>query len=130
MTKTPYERWQERTNNGRKLAAGWVSKLHTPPRAAQYEVRGHPEWSTLTWAYDRWWNQRTDGTWHRIKGTYDWRGPACDYCSVNWGSVIVQAADGGNAEAQAEVARITDENRRCTCYRSGCEGGRCPVHSR
>jgi len=35
----------------------------------------------------------------------------------------------GNEEAKREVARIADENRRCTCYRSGYEGSQCPVHS-
>ncbi len=136
MTKTPYQRWQERTQDGKAMAAGWTSKRHTPPRMAQYEVRG-ARWCYLTWAYGSWWHQSvgndsegSSGSWHRVNGSYDWRDSGGGYCEVGFGSVIHQAAEAGNEEAKAEIARIVDERKRCTCCRSGYESHQCPVHSR
>lgn len=134
MSKTPYQRWQERTNDGKTMAAGWTSKRFDPPRMAQYEVRG-ARWSHLTWAYGSWWHQQvgpigdsSSGAWTRVEGRYDWK-PYCNYCSVNFGSVIHQAAKAGNEEAKAEIARLVDERTRCTCCKSGYESHQCPVHS-
>ncbi len=136
MTKTPYQRWQERTGNGTQLAGGWTHKSQDPSRIAQYWVRGHPHWGCLTWAYGNWWHQSVgddrdgmSGMWHLVKGRYDWKATTWNHCSVNWGSVLVQAAELGNEEAKQERARIVEEYRRCTCYRSGCEGSPCPIHS-
>lgn len=102
---TAYERWKDRTNDGQAMAAGWHHAKHTPPRAAQYEVRG-AEFNYLTWAYDSWWHQDVggpnSGAWTRIPGRYAWK-PYCEYCSVNWGHVVHQAAEAGNAEAIAEI---------------------------
>lgn len=109
-TLTPHQRWQQRTRGGRAMAGGWTHKGVTPPREAQYEVRG-ARFCYLTWAYGEWWHQSVgddemgmSGSWHRIKGRYDWRGPKYDACTVNWGHVIHQAAEAGNEEAKREIA--------------------------
>lgn len=113
---SPFERWKQRTNDGRKMAGGWVSAKHTPPRFAQYEVRGHPRHAYLTWAYGSWWHQSVgddyagmSGTWHRQKGLYDWRGPKWNYCSVNWMSVVDQSAKAGNEQAKRDLAKAVAE---------------------
>ena len=121
----PVARWKQRTDGGKQLAGGWTHKSVTPPREAQYEVRG-ARYCYLTWAYGQWWHQSVgddamgiSGTWHRIKGSYDWRGPRWEACSVNWGHVIQQAADGGNEDAKREIeeavrkwdARVADQRK-------------------
>mgnify|MGYP001564615421 CR=1 FL=1 len=123
MTLTPYQRWQRRTNSGRRMAGGWVHKSIAPPREAQYEVRGHPHHCYLTWAYESWWSQSvgddregTSGSWHRQKGAFDWKGPIYNTCSVNWGSVVHQAAEMGNKEAQRKIEgwrREREKERAC-----------------
>lgn len=109
--KTPYERWQERTKDGRAMADGWHHAKYTPPRVAQYEVRG-AKWCFLTWAYDSWWRQdvggSNSGAWTRVPGRYAWK-PYCNHCIVNWGHVVHQAAELGNAEAKAEIAKSIRE---------------------
>lgn len=115
-TLTPLERWKARTNDGRNLAGGWTHAKHEPPKTAQYEVRGHPRHNYLTWAYGAWWSQSVgddsgwlSGSWYREKGRYDWRGSYCDYCSVNWGSVMHQAANAGNEQAKRDIAKAVRE---------------------
>ena len=112
MELTPYQRWQQRTDNGHKLSGGWVHRSIIPPREAQYEVRGHSRFCYLTWAYGMWWHQSVgddadgmSGTWHHQKGIYDWRGPDCNACHINFGHVVQQAADMGNEEAKVEIAK-------------------------
>lgn len=101
------------------MAGGWTSAKYDPPRIAQYEVRGHPCHSYLTWAYGSWWHQSvgddyagSSGSWHRQNERWDWRQSPWGHCTVNWGSVMHQAAEAGNEEAKRDIAKAVEEWER------------------
>ncbi|MFA6432925.1 MAG: hypothetical protein WCV82_03905, partial [Candidatus Paceibacterota bacterium] len=103
MTKTPYERWQERTQDGRTLAAGWVSAKHTPHKRGEYEVRGSDH-SHLTWAYGHWWKLPHTSMgeipyWRLVKAPSAWkRGRECDNTSIHGADLLLKAVEMNSAE--------------------------------
>lgn len=108
MSKTPYQRWQERTKDGRDLAAGWVSAQHPPAQRGEYEVRGHSR-CHLTWAYGHWWYMKCtyDGAipyWHLVKGQYAWRrSRICDNTGIHGADLLLKAVELGSEEAETEL---------------------------
>lgn len=116
MSLTPFQRWQKRTNDGRKMAGGWTHAKYDPPKIWQYEVQGHPHYNYLTWAYGAWWHQSVgddrdgrSGCWTRKKGRFNWKASPWRNCTVNWGSVMHQAATLGNEEAKQDLAKAVSE---------------------
>lgn len=107
--KTPLERWKDRTANGRKMAAGWVSAQHTPSKRGEYEVRGHAKRSHLTWAYGHWWYMPVPDCggipyWHLAGGRYAWRDTrCCDNTSIHRADLLLKAVELGSEEAEVEL---------------------------
>ncbi len=112
MTKTPYERWVKRTQDGRKMAAGWVSVKHTPAEG-EYEVRGHPKRSNLTWAHDHWWYMDIPDCggvpYWQCEGDkrYAWKRPR-EYpaCHIHWADLLLKAATLDSESAKAELKQL------------------------
>lgn len=109
--KTPYERWVERTEDGHKMAAKWVSAKHTPSRRGEYEVRGAGR-TFLTWVYGHWWHMEM-GTnnipyWYdHGEARYGWkRDRECDNTSIHGADLLIKAAALNNPEAQEELAAL------------------------
>ncbi len=97
------------------MSAGWTSVRHEPTtNMVDYEVRGCPSKSILTWGYGQWWHQ-ADGPIGFVKITspwvshgearYAWRGPVFHSCHANWGDVMLKAATQGNAQARADIEK-------------------------
>jgi hypothetical protein len=112
MTHTPYQRWQQRTNKGREMAGGWASAHHTPPKRGEYEVRGHPKRSHLTWAYGNWWYMPIPDCggipyWRLAGGCYTWRGDgACDNSGIHGADLLFKAVELGSEEAETELREM------------------------
>ncbi len=114
--KTPYQRWQKRTQDGKAMAAGWVSKKYVPSGEGEYEVRGHPRRSTLTWAHGHWWYMHTEdcgGTvgipyWH-CEGDkrYVWkRKPRFCAAHIHWADLLLKAVTLDSESAKAELREM------------------------
>ncbi len=109
--KTPHQRWLERTDDGRDLAAGWVSAKHTPPKRGEYEVRGHSR-GHLTWAYGHWWympvpDQGGIPYWYLTKSPSAWRrGRCCDNTGIHGADLLLKAMEMGSEEAEAELRTL------------------------
>jgi hypothetical protein len=108
--KTSYQRWQERTKDGRRLAAGWTSAKHTPTTECECEVRGHPKRSMLTWAHDHWWYLHRADMWDipywHCEGDkrYTWK-PGRWGCnaSIHRADLLMKAVVLGSESAAAEL---------------------------
>lgn len=107
---TPYERWQERTKDGRKMAGGWISAKHTPEKEGQYEVRDHPKYSRLTWAHGYWWHLPCDdGVPHwKCLGAkrFTWRRKwATGAPHIHWADLLFKAVKQGSESAAQELRK-------------------------